>query len=75
MSRQPELPGLFCGSGGASAGYRQAGFAVTGVDNAPATELSLPLYPGGSCSVAAARDAMGIDWMTKRDLNQAIPPA
>ena len=30
---------------------------------------------GGNCSVAAARDAMGIDWMTKREINEAIPPA
>ena len=30
---------------------------------------------GGNCSVAAARDAMGIDWMTKSELNEAIPPA
>ncbi len=30
---------------------------------------------GGNCSVSAARDAMGIDWMTKRELNEAIPPA
>ncbi len=30
---------------------------------------------GGNSSVAAARDAMGIDWMTKRELNEAIPPA
>ena len=30
---------------------------------------------GGNCSVAAARDAMGIDWMTKDELNQAVPPA
>ena len=30
---------------------------------------------GGNCSVAAARDAMGINWMTKGELNQAIPPA
>ena len=30
---------------------------------------------GGNCSVAAARDAMGIDWMVKRELNEAIPPA
>jgi DNA (cytosine-5)-methyltransferase 1 len=30
---------------------------------------------GGNCSKAAASDAMGIDWMTKDELNQAIPPA
>lgn len=30
---------------------------------------------GGNCSIAAARDAMGISWMTKEELNEAIPPA
>lgn len=30
---------------------------------------------GGNCSIAAARAAMGIDWMTKGELNEAIPPA
>jgi DNA (cytosine-5)-methyltransferase 1 len=30
---------------------------------------------GGNSSVAAARDAMGIDWMTKDEINEAIPPA
>lgn len=30
---------------------------------------------GGNCSVSAASDAMGIDWMTKRELNESIPPA
>jgi DNA (cytosine-5)-methyltransferase 1 len=30
---------------------------------------------GGNCTVMAARDAMGIDWMTKNELNEAIPPA
>ena len=30
---------------------------------------------GGNCSIAAAKDAMGIDWMTKNELNEAIPPA
>ena len=29
---------------------------------------------GGNCSVASARDAMGIDWMTKREINESIPP-
>ncbi len=30
---------------------------------------------GGNCTVANKRDAMGIDWMTGRSLNEAIPPA
>jgi DNA (cytosine-5)-methyltransferase 1 len=30
---------------------------------------------GGNCSKAAAADAMGIDWMTKDEMNEAIPPA
>jgi len=30
---------------------------------------------GGNCTVAAARDAMCINWMTKNELNEAIPPA
>ena len=29
---------------------------------------------GGNCTVANAKDAMGIDWMTKNELNEAIPP-
>jgi DNA (cytosine-5)-methyltransferase 1 len=30
---------------------------------------------GGNCTIANARDAMGIDWMTKAEINEAIPPA
>jgi DNA (cytosine-5)-methyltransferase 1 len=30
---------------------------------------------GGHCTLAAARDAMGIPWMTKGEINEAIPPA
>jgi DNA (cytosine-5)-methyltransferase 1 len=29
---------------------------------------------GGNCTIANARDAMGIDWMTKNELNESIPP-
>jgi DNA (cytosine-5)-methyltransferase 1 len=30
---------------------------------------------GGNCTLAAARQAMGIDWMTKNEINESIPPA
>ncbi len=30
---------------------------------------------GGNCTLAAARQAMGIDWMTKGEINESIPPA
>lgn len=30
---------------------------------------------GGNCTVANKADAMGIDWMTGKELNEAIPPA
>ncbi len=30
---------------------------------------------GGNCSKVAAADAMGINWMTKGEMNDAIPPA
>jgi DNA (cytosine-5)-methyltransferase 1 len=30
---------------------------------------------GGNCTLAAARSAMGIDWMTKNEINESIPPA
>lgn len=30
---------------------------------------------GGNCSIANARAAMGIDWMSKAEINEAIPPA
>jgi len=30
---------------------------------------------GGNCTLENARDAMGIDWMTKGELNESVPPA
>ena len=29
---------------------------------------------GGNCTIAAARAAMGIDWMSKNEINESIPP-
>lgn len=29
---------------------------------------------GGNCTIANARAAMGIDWMNKQELNEALPP-
>lgn len=37
-------------------------------------EAFVTVTGGGNCSKAAAADAMGIDWMTKDEMNQAIPP-
>jgi DNA (cytosine-5)-methyltransferase 1 len=30
---------------------------------------------GGNCTIVAARAAMGINWMSKKEINEAIPPA
>lgn len=38
-------------------------------------EAFVQVTGGGNCSKAAASSAMGINWMTKEELNQAIPPA
>lgn len=38
-------------------------------------EAFVQVTGGGNCSKAAAADAMGIDWMSKEELNEAIPPA
>jgi DNA (cytosine-5)-methyltransferase 1 len=35
----------------------------------------LTITGGGNCSAENARSAMGIDWMSKGELNEAIPPA
>lgn len=38
-------------------------------------EAFVQVTGGGNCSKANASAAMGIDWMTKNELNEAIPPA
>lgn len=65
-----KLLDLFCGAGGAARGYQLAGFHVTGVDM-----VNQPRYAGDEFVQSNKRAAMGIDWMSGAELNQAIPPA
>lgn len=38
-------------------------------------EAFVQVTGGGNCSKANAAEALGIDWMTKEELNEAVPPA
>ena len=72
---------LYCKAGGTSYGYQLAGFHVTGVDIDPQ-----PRHRGDAFIQAngvgighakgwrLAAEAMGIDWMNRDELTQAIPP-
>ena len=61
-----KLLDLFCGGGGASMGYHQAGYELIGVDIKHRAE-----YPFEQIT----RDAMGIDWLKWQALKESIPPA
>src|SRR5262245_63709812 len=51
---RPRLLDLYCGAGGASAGYVRAGFDVVGVDNDPTALANYP-YP---CVLADVWDVL-----------------
>jgi hypothetical protein len=67
VNRRPTLLDLFCGQGGAAAGYARAGFDVHGVDIAPQ-----PRYPHPFTQAEALQYA--IEHAHEYDVIHASPP-
>jgi hypothetical protein len=85
---KPVICDLYCCAGGATKGLQQAGFYVVGVDiHRQPLKPKNPIQSGEyitvaghggdskDTSLAGWREAMGINWMDKKELAQAIPPA
>lgn len=68
---RPRVLDLFCGAGGAGEGYRQAGFAVTGVDLIR-RECGYP--PGEFVQADVLEVLQDLDWLRSFDLVHASPP-
>lgn len=66
--RKPKLLDLFCGAGGASKGYNDAGFEVFGVDHKPMKNY---LY---SFTQADALDILRYEDLSEFDVIHASPP-
>jgi DNA (cytosine-5)-methyltransferase 1 len=69
--KQPRVLDLYCGAGGASRGYAQAGYAPTGIDNNPAVLRNYP-YPSIRADALAVLNEPGL--LTGIDLIHASPP-
>jgi DNA (cytosine-5)-methyltransferase 1 len=63
-----KLLDLFCGAGGASAGYAQAGFEVTGIDVKHGKRYPFSYIKGD------VRDYLNIDFLQQFDVIAASPP-
>jgi DNA (cytosine-5)-methyltransferase 1 len=66
---RPRLLDLFCGAGGATRGYQQAGFYVCGVDIEPQ-----PNYVGDEFISADALLVLASNWVAEFDAIHASPP-
>lgn len=76
---RPLLLDLYCKAGGAAKGYYDAGFEVIGVDIDKQPHYPYEFYRADVLSMGRTlldlwRDALRVDWMTTREMAQAIPP-
>lgn len=74
-SRRPRLLDLFCGAGGASRGYHDAGFEVVGVDIKPQPNYPFEFIEGDALGVLdASLSVRGGDFRYQFDAIHASPP-